>query len=171
MSQLPPLPDIFGNYTIRGIEEIVAPSPVSLLPSSPGWRYLAIVLLLLGLWWSWKWLQRWRRNRYRKTALIELSQLVEYHSFEESLLAPLAALLKATALQCRPRTEIAALRGEQWLDWLDRQCPRPLFSENSRYLLTQALYRRRSAVETAHISRLVMETKLWIQQHSELDHA
>ena len=70
-----PLPDIFGNYAIAGIAEVISPDPVAWLPQTPGWRILGAVILVLLLRWSLKRYRDWRRNRYRRLALKELGRL------------------------------------------------------------------------------------------------
>lgn len=167
MAELPPLPEVFGNYTIRGIIEVLPPDAVSWMPSAPGWRYLTVVLLLLAAWRGWLRWRHWQRNRYRGASLRQLQQLAAEHGDSPTLLQPLATLLKATALQAYPREEVAQMSGEQWLSWLNQQTVTGTFSSTSRSLLSHALYSDTREVEGSLMQRLVQESRAWIRLHRE----
>ncbi len=164
---LPPLPDVFGNYAIRGIVEVLPPDPVSWLPSTSGWKLLFLLALLALGRTAWRHWRRWQRNRYRGVALSEL-----HYYRDESLpggvrLGGIAALLKATALQAFPRRDIASLSGESWLEWLDDSTDTPVFSDPSRTLLQETLYRVGAPPQATDLARLCQESAEWIRGHRE----
>ncbi|MCX2979718.1 DUF4381 domain-containing protein [Halieaceae bacterium IMCC14734] len=156
----PPLPDIFGNYAIKGISEIIPPDAISWLPTAPAWRVLAAAALLLLLWHALKRAQQWWRNRYRREAYRQLSQLDTSHG---APLQAIAGLLKATALAARPRAEIAQLSGNSWVTWLNQQVP-GTFSEPSGALLASTQYRA-LVPDSVQLENLRRECLDWIQKH------
>lgn len=165
---LPPLPDVFGNYAIRGIVEVVAPGPLSWLPTTTGWRVLlALVLLGLGR-ISWHYWLKWKRNRYRSAALAELQRYRDESLSAELRLGGIAALLKSTALQAYPRRDIASLSGNKWMQWLDASSGASIFSESSRTLLQESVYRDSGTLSPAAIGQLCEESATWIRGHREL---
>ncbi|MGI9294648.1 MAG: DUF4381 domain-containing protein, partial [Pseudomonadales bacterium] len=110
----------FGNYLIRGIEEIELPESVSWLPQTIGWKVLALLVFLLAAYKFYQAAKQWWRNRYRRSALLRLKELEEEAAGDYlQVAAELPGLLKATALHAYPRAEVAALSGESWLDFLD----------------------------------------------------
>lgn len=168
---LPPLPDIFGNYAIRGIAEILPADPVSWLPSTVGWKLSLLILLgwlARALWRQW---QRWHRNRYRRAALAELEHIFSQQQDARRQLAAIATLLKSTALQAWPRTEVAALSGAEWITWLNTHGPQPLFSGPATNLLTQSIYSGETGVNSGDIEQLGDMTASWIRQHQAPAHA
>jgi hypothetical protein len=167
VAELPPLPEIFGNYTIRGITEVLGPEAISWLPSAPGWRYVALAVLALLAWRGWRTWQSWRRNRYRRVALRQLDQLVDDDGM--GLLGALSALLKATALQAYPRAEVARLSGDHWLRWLDEHGDGASFSTGSATLLAESVYRGHSAQIGGDMQTLREEVRHWISAHREAD--
>lgn len=160
---LPPLPDIFGNYAVAKLEPLVEPGAISWWPSAPGWKFVLILALLwlaTRLWRRW---QKWQRNRYRREALVLLQQCRDLPAEEQ--LHTLARLLKSTALAAFPRTEIAALSGDAWMDWLEQRGP--AFSADSRSLLTQAQYRKPQSPTAEVLERLTREAENWVRSHPE----
>lgn len=162
MAELPPLPDIFGNYTIRGITEVLGPQAINWLPSAPGWRFVGLALLVLACWRGWHYWQQWRRNRYRRVALSTLEQLSGGNQ-----LSALSTLLKATALQAYPRAEVARLSGDSWLHWLNSHGNGANFSASSATLLTESVYRGDSADAGGELTKLREEMRNWIGAHRE----
>ena len=163
--ELPPLPDIFGNYAIRGIAEVLPPDRLSWLPTTVGWKLILLILVgWLGrtLWRRW---QRWRRNRYRRAALAELEYILSQQRDARHQLDAIATLLKSTALQAYPRTEVAALSGPQWISWLNAHTPQPLFSGPATHLLTQSIYREEPGVDSGDIEQLGDLAASWIRRH------
>ena len=63
---LPPLPESFGNYAIRGIAEVLPPEPVSWIPVTTGWRLLGAAILLWVIYQGYRQYRAWRRDRYRR---------------------------------------------------------------------------------------------------------
>jgi len=105
----------WGNYAIRGIIEIGEPEPISLLPQTPGWIALLLLLLVAGLWQLFQRLQRWRRNRYRREAQAELVALrARINAGDRGALRDLAPLLRATALSVDARANVASCTGAAW---------------------------------------------------------
>lgn len=101
--------------------DVVMVSPPSWAPQTIGWPVLAGVLAVVGLMLAWRWWRRWRANRYRREALVELAglrrQLADDARRAEAL-EGMAALLKRVALAAWPRTSVAGLSGTAWADFL-----------------------------------------------------
>lgn len=158
---VPKLPDAFGNYAIKGIEEVLPPDPVSWLPVTGGWKALAAMLIAWALWLLFKAHRRWRRNRYRRDALRELERTREAEP--AARLESIAVLLKATALAAYPRREIAPLHGSEWTGWLEAEGAE--LSEDSRRLLASDQYRAAPAMDPDAVDRLATEAARWIDNH------
>lgn len=158
----PPLPEVFGNYAIKGISEIIPPDAVSWLPTAPAWRVLAAVTLFFLLWRLVKRGQQWWRNRYRREACRQLNFL---DTDQGGTLQAMAGLLKATALAARPRAEIARLSGNGWVAWLNQQVP-GAFSEQSGALLASIQYRA-AAPQPDQLDTLRRECLQWIKRHED----
>lgn len=97
--------------TLEGLNDIVVPDPVSLMPQTAGWIILgAIVVAVLVTFTVLAW-ARYRRNAYRREALALV---------ESTPLAALPALVKRVALAVALRTDVASLTDDAWLAFLDR---------------------------------------------------
>jgi hypothetical protein len=157
----PPLPEVFGNYAIHGIEEVLAPAPVSWWPSTPGWAFVGVLTLILLCRVAWKRWRHWRRNRYRRRAL---AQLPGRNGEAQARLQATAAVLKATAVTAYPRREVAALSGAAWLSWLEANGAG--FCESSRRLLARDQYLANPTVDPAALDQLTAEAADWIRSHA-----
>jgi len=166
MSQaIPPNTGSFGNGLLQDFHEISLPDPVSYMPETIGWLFLLAAIVLYALWQSIKAYKTWANNRYRRIALIHIQQLKQDTAPPIHVMAKLAVLLKATALQVFPRTHIAALSGEQWLSFLNQQTASPSFCEQSRDLLGSAQYRHNTRVSKQQLSQLIAESEYWVRRH------
>ena len=83
--------------SIEQLKEIALPAPVSYAPQTWGWwvllALLAVTTLLLGA----RRYRQWRRDRYRREALVRLAQL-QQRSGDLNALRELPELLKSVAL-------------------------------------------------------------------------
>jgi hypothetical protein len=164
---LPPLPEVFGNYAIRGIVEILPPAQVSWLPTTIGWRLVALIAGLLLMRWSWRRWQYWRRNRYRAAAIVELNAILAAPASHQKKLTALSRLLKATALQAYPRNEIAPLSGPEWISWLNARGGGSVFAGGSSHLLAETVYQRQAEIDEGALTDLAAATQRWIKQHTD----
>lgn len=162
----PPLPEIFGNYVIKGISEVIPPDSVSWLPSAPAWRLLAVAAAAYLIWYAIGKVRHWWRNRYRREACRQLNLLT---ASDPAPVQNIAVLLKATALQARPRSEVARLSGQDWVSWLNRQAP-AAFSTGSAELLGSTQYRAAS-IGPDQFETLRQECRNWIMQHQDSGNA
>ncbi|MEN8803649.1 MAG: DUF4381 domain-containing protein [Thiogranum sp.] len=156
----------FGNRLLYGIDEVQLPPPVELWPSAPGWKYVGLVLLAVLLFAIYRLGRRWWQNRYRRAALQELALLREKDKSSPDLLLDLATLIKATALQIYPRTEIATLTGSDWYDYLNRAAGKTLFDSSSKQFLGVAVYRSgKNSLAENEINHLFEQVHAWLKQH------
>jgi len=160
-----PVDESFGNLMLAGLQEINLPEPISLWPQAPGWKYLALVLCVIVVYCTYWFAQRWWKNRYRRAALSRLSE-VELKGNDSGSLNRLAFLIKATALQIYPRTEIASLSGPVWFAYLNKNSGEHGFDARCIELLGSTQYRK-SASELARseFEHLIQTTKLWLRHH------
>ncbi|WP_020207725.1 DUF4381 domain-containing protein [Gilvimarinus chinensis] len=96
------------------MQPLEAADPISMIPQGPGWWVLmGLILLLLGLLLGWRYYRRYQ-NRYRLYAIAEINALGDdYNPLE------ISAILKRCLLSHTPRTEVAALTGEPWCEYLN----------------------------------------------------
>jgi len=123
------------------LEDIVEPAPVSWAPQTAAWGVLGLVLVGLGLGFTFWAIRRWRSNLYRREALAELT------SIEKKLLAGdcgaivgVAVVLRRVALHIAPREAVASLTGEMWLGFLNGHVRHPVFTESTARLLIDVAY-------------------------------
>lgn len=165
----PPLPDPFGNYALGDFVEVVSPGDISWLPQTAGWAWLAVALALLLLRVLWRWLHRWYRNRYRREAIARLKKLAQ-STDHDALLMELNKLLKLTAMAAFSRERVARLSGEEWIDFLDRQCRSPVFSKEQRSLLALGTYKT-TPIAKEQQQQMVAACRDWIRLHERPEHA
>lgn len=158
----------FGNYALKGIEEIVFPAPIPWWPVAPGWRWLGL-LLLVGLGWlAYRRFRRWQRDAYRRDALRRLAEIERGSASWQEAVRALPQLLKAVALDAYPRSEVAALSGSAWLDFLDRSCERSSFAGNNGHALLAAAYQdaREWRFGEREARELGDAVRTWIRHHA-----
>ena len=156
----PDLPEIFGNYTLGDFNEVVSPEAISWLPQTVGWAWVAGGLALFAGYHSWKRLLHWYRNRYRGEAIGRLRSLPA----SGDIAAPVNRLLKLTALAAFSREQVASLSGEQWVEFLNGQCPEPVFDEPLGELLALAAYTGEPVDESTRRA-LLQASMAWVEQH------
>ena len=99
----------FGNYALKGIEEIAFPPPIPWWPVAPGWRWLGLMLLVGLGWLAYRRFRRWQRDAYRRDALRRLAEIERSSASWQEVVSALPLLLKAVALDAYPRGEVIGL--------------------------------------------------------------
>lgn len=164
----PPLPAAFGNYALGDFAEVVSPADISWLPQTTGWAWLGAALALLLLRVIWRRLRHWYRNRYRREAIARLRRLAQSAS-GDGWLIELNTLLKLTAMAAFSRERVARLSGEEWIEFLTRQCRSQVFSPQQRWLLAIGPYRSAPIAQDAR-DQLVAACRDWIRLHERPEH-
>ena len=158
---------------LQALQELSLPAPVSYVPQTIGWVFVAAIFLMVMGATLWVAVRRYRQQRYRRNALRELADLEAglAHARTDrlkraALLAAIARLLKRTSLETAPRDQVAALTGDAWLRFL--QCTRGRFDARTGPLLTLASYAPPEQI--ANISHddeaaLIRHAREWIEHH------
>jgi len=107
---------------LSNLRDIVAPPEVALWPPAPGWWILlaggiAMVAIFAGMI-----VARYRRNAYRRAALVAL---------DTADAGDISTILKRAALAAWPRAEVASLTGADWLAFLDRTARSDVFTRGA----------------------------------------
>lgn len=161
----------FGNPKVQGIKEIVLPETVSYVPQTVGWWILLVVIGLLLAWWVYQRYIKWRSNRYRRQALLELAliaQQLDQEPERASALAAISALIKRTAIEAFGRSNVAHLSGRLWLEFLDRTGSTNSFSQGPGRLLPDFAYAKQETLNEMSkvmIDQILVLVKDWINQH------
>ena len=166
--------------SLQNLHTIVLPPEVGLLPPAPGWYLLALVSVLLCSFTFYRTFQKNKRNLYRRKALEQLKILqsslhVAPHADpqKEQLLRQLPVLVKNTALTVYPRTEVAGLHGNLWLEFLDSSLDTDAnnFEKGAGKILPQLSFgtpEQLLAIQTVEINQLIALIEHWIKNHQIL---
>ncbi len=129
------------------------PIPISMVPQTWGWIVLAAVFLF-GVGSIIYLLARYRRaNAYRRLALMELKQAGNDP-------ARAANILRRAALAAFPRSKVAGLHGQDWLNFIQHSAEKLQFSDEAGQSLLQAPYRE--GKEDPKVAKLARD---WITLH------
>lgn len=141
-----------------GLRDIHLPDAVPWWPPAPSWWLLAAALAFAAGYF----VVRRRRARAAAPESARRAALREFNSLRRrfftggdahALLAGLSALLRRTAMSLASRREVAALTGEQWLAWLDRQAGCELFARGAARAIADAPYRAQSDADVREVLR------------------
>lgn len=133
------------NDPLAQLRDIHLPAAVSWWPPAPGWWLLALLLLALVAYGSWKWLKVRRDNTYRRQAIGELNKAWKRFHQDNDVLAYIKLcniVLRRAALHRDEinRRSIAPLAGQEWFEYLDSCCSKPVFAGNVSTDLFEAQY-------------------------------
>jgi hypothetical protein len=104
------------------LRDIHLPPAPSWWPPAPGWWLLALVLLIAIVFGVRMLLRQWRERRWRQRVAGELDRIAAMHAAQPDavrLAADVSQLLRRASLLIEPNA--AALQGDAWLVFLDRQ--------------------------------------------------
>ena len=154
----------WGNEALDGIVEPALPEPVSLVPSTPGWWILLIVVVGLVARAIWHRRQRYLRDQYRRDALAELTTIKErLRSGKKETVRELAPLLRATAIAAGGHDCVSGLEGDAYAAVLSE------FSPGEERLpvdeLQSLAYAPLDEVGGVDTEGLIAALENWIQKH------
>ena len=135
------------------LKPIPEPDPISMMPATQGWLWLALVVLGLIICALVTFLRHRAANAYRREAL---RQLEASNGDSERI----ATVLRRAALVAYPRRRVASLVGEDWLQFLNKTCPGAPFADEVGKALVEGPYRGATAN-----SGLERQSRLWIKKH------
>ena len=104
------------------LRDIHLPPDPSWWPPAPGWWIVAIVVLVAIGFGAWMLVREWRERQWRRRVAAELDRIAAAHASQPDnirLAADVSQLLRRASRLIEPGA--AALEGEAWLDFLDRQ--------------------------------------------------
>ncbi len=159
----PPLAEAPQADPVAGLVDIPLPAAISLWPQTWPLRIVLAVLaasLLLSLFWL---VRSWRRNRYRREALSELTRIESKIGTAPPAVTSgaLASLVRRTALAAFPRERVAGLAGQAWLSFLDRTADGTVFSQGAGRTLESGAYQP----APVDARPLISAVRHWIKAH------
>jgi len=126
------------------LRDLHLPDPVGWWPLAPGWWVLIALAVAGVVYLLYLRYLKWRANAARRAALGELARIYsDFGSGAEAtgIAIRVSELLRRSMLAYAPRSEVAGLTGERWLQWLDRGLDGRPFSEGPGRELESLPYR------------------------------
>ena len=127
---------------------------VSIVPAA-GWWVLLLILIVLAV-AAWLYFVRYQKRGWQREAKAQLNQLREQAGQQpvSHSLSSASKLTRQVLLAVRPRTDVAGLQGQAWLDELDRICGQRLFADGYGKLLEVGPYQRTVQIGEKDLSSL-----------------
>ena len=147
-----------ANLPLRDIHMPPAPP---LWPLAPGWWLViagGLAIALGALAWRWR-----RRRRLRRIAQL-FDAAVQQAPDGAARVAAMSDLLRRAARRIDPAAD--TLAGDDWLRFLDRGLPMPVFSAGAAALLRDGAFRRElSEVEVQALQQIARDRFIgWMQR-------
>ncbi|GEM77895.1 DUF4381 domain-containing protein [Vibrio superstes] len=163
------------SYMLRDIVEVAVAPSVSWMPQTIGWRVVAVIALACAIVWSYKSLQRWWSNRYRREAVASLDMMLQAcktaqetdkvyrQQISQDVYRVLKTVLSAVDPQTRP------LYGQPFLQSLDAQSEPRLDVFASKWShWPQSLLVKQNALDKTELLALIADSQVWVKQHLAL---
>ncbi|EKZ9011035.1 DUF4381 domain-containing protein [Vibrio sp. 665] len=166
MSDLPAPP---STYILRELHDVAVPPSVSWYPQTIGWKILAAVVLIALVYVVYRLARQWWHNRYRKEALLAISQI---KSSDKDMPKVLFSVLKVVLIHIDSRN--AKLFDTAFLRKLDALYPQTEDSQaNSLVVFNDELSKRwlQSIVDPSVMLTnedrvtLIARAKNWVSEH------
>ena len=148
------------------LQDIHTPAEIGLWPPAWGW-WLLLVIIIVSISALVFFIKRKKsRNAYRALAVTELNSTQSKYNNEQNseYLQAVSIILRRTALSGFDTHFQASLKGIEWLQWLDKQCPKTnqQFSQGVGTALLIGPYQKSPAFDRDELHKLSL---LWINEH------
>lgn len=162
--QSPSLPT--SSSPLEQLADIHLPDRVSWWPLAPGW-WILLALICMTAAGVWLWRRHKAQNFYRTIAQHQLAGIyadLQQTQNAAAYLQALSLLLRRTALTAHPHSFNAAIKGKDWLQWLDDTCPAlsKKFSGDIGQPLLRSAYEKNPQLDISELHQLSSE---WIKLH------
>lgn len=147
------------------LKDIHLPEAIHWWPPAPGWWLVALAFILF-LFGARAIFQRLSRKTAIKHAKKQLTQLRQQSDNTIDTLTALSALLRRAAISTAARSEVAGLRGQAWLEYLDRYLPDAPFSQGVGRCLADAHFRK-TAPDDIDLNALLDLCERWLKQRGK----
>ncbi|KPA21558.1 hypothetical protein shim_22650 [Shimia sp. SK013] len=137
------------------LKPVPEPEPISMMPETQGWIWLAIATVMACSWGCVVLVRRRRATAYRREALAEL------HSVAADP-ATMARIIRRAALVAFPRRKVASLVGQDWVQFLNSNCPDAPFSGLAAEALVAGPYHQNSRENP----ELKAQCRVWLKTHT-----
>lgn len=123
---------------LQGLHDIHLPASPELWPLAPGWWIVlgisSLAAIIIAFWW-------WRKRRWQQFIMTQIEAVLKQpDSTLSQQLAGLSAILRRVALKRYPREQVAALHGQQWLDFLQQTSHNKHFNKSLLRPLAEDIY-------------------------------
>ncbi|MGJ5643339.1 DUF4381 domain-containing protein [Formosa sp. S-31] len=156
----------FQEKTLQ-LGDLKEPEPIPYSYDTLGWKIVFGVLVLLFLFGLYKWYVAYKKKQYLRDAVQHIQTLsVQTDLSLAQYINAILITLKRTAIQTFGRTEVAALHGKDWLQFLDNKVKQSNFSADETAIL-QAVYKDR-VEDASGFSKDQFKNKSihWITHHA-----
>lgn len=149
------------NDPLAALRPLHLPDPIGWWPPAPGW-WVLLVLLLASVWLIvFALRKRYQRNAWRRAALAEINELqTQTERSETDLAADVNTLLRRCARINDNSARVAALTGQQWLEYLDSKLSEPAFNTELGRTMLRAAYDPSATIDR---SALIDATRRWLR--------
>lgn len=155
--------ELFGSNRMWGLKELPLPEPVGWMPQTAGWYGVGLLLLLVFAVLGWRLWKRYKRDAYRREGLLRLEEM----SVQPGTPHDLPFLLRRSALCLGERGDVAGLRGEAWIEWLNESAGKRLFHDHDAHLLDDLAFGPANGAEQKNddVVNLIETSKIWMRIH------
>lgn len=153
--------------TVALLDPYIAPAPVQFVPEAPGWYAMGILLLLLVLFAVSIAYRKYRKNRYRRTALEWFArQEKKFLENKDYIRWVYTAnmLAKRISVRVYGKADAASLRQDEWIAYLNQKCPSVSFTAADKETI-QAVYNPQSVIREQQAADFSIKIKQWIKKH------
>lgn len=158
--------DSMDNEDIKDLGPVLEPEEIQFSFDSPGWYFTGFLILLILIISFMRWFKHFRKNAYRRAALIEIDKLSISGSEEElsQNFSTLLAILKLVALKAYGRETVASLYGKNWLEFLESKSKDTEFRKFAS-LISKTTYQN-EAPDLEQFKEFRQLSKKWIYAHT-----
>ena len=145
------------------LKDIHLPPPVGNGPWAIGWIFLFSFCLFALIFLVWRIIRRWEFIKARRYLLGRLQQLkIEYDHEEDpvAIAIELSQLLRRAALCVFPRKDVAGLKSDAWLAFLDYTGKTSAFTQGPGRALLSAPYQSNASYD---VDKLFNAVNNWIK--------
>ena len=129
------------NNTLK-LRDIHLPDSPGFFPLAPGWWLLLILIMLVSIWLILKLLRRMKKKKRHQQIFDEYTMLETrlINNPDNEAIASINIFLRQLAISKYPRSDIASLAGEKWLQFLDKSGNTQEFTKGAGRILVDAPY-------------------------------